>query len=79
MALAVKTAQEIKVRKNTLLRVLNRRKPRAGRRGEEGGERGAVVGRLREHIGWKTGGSGKNEFGKGGHKVVGGPDGGVGV
>ena len=37
------------------------------------------MGRLREHIGGKAGGSSENKLGEVGHKLVGGPDGGVGV
>ena len=38
-----------------------------------------MVGRPGEHVGGKTGGSCDDKFGEGGDKVIGGPDGGVGV
>ena len=37
------------------------------------------MGRLGEHVGGETGGRCENKLGEGGHEVVRGPDGGVGV
>ena len=37
------------------------------------------MGRLREHVGWETGGICEYKLGKGSHEVVGGPDGRVGA